>query len=157
MLPSGFLQTRGDLLMDLVIVAFIVILPLLLVSWRAARAKQYRKHKLIQLALAGTLLIAVGLFELDLKLSGGIFALTAASAYAGTVLLNSLIYGHTLVAILSAIIWLVLVVASLRRFPNPPASNDFGATHRFWGRMGMIFMMASGLSALPLYYVGFAL
>jgi hypothetical protein len=98
----------------------------------------------------------VGLFGIDLKLSGGIFELTRQSSYAGTSLLNSLIYGHMLVAIGSAVVWVPLVIVSLRKFPNPPVTNAFGSTHRLWGRTGMLLMMASGLSAIPLYYFGFA-
>jgi hypothetical protein len=49
-----------------------------------------------------------------------------------------------------------LVIVSLRKFSNPPVSNAFGPTHRMWGRLGMLLMMASGLSAVPLYYLGFA-
>ena len=134
-----------------------IILPVLVVSWQAARGKEYRKHRAIQVALVLVLAVAVGLFEVDLKLSGGIFELTRESGYAGTGLLNSLIYGHTLVAISSVLVWVPLIVLSLRRFPNPPVSNAFGPTHRLWGRVGMVLMIASGLSAIPLYYVGFAL
>ena len=157
MLPAGFLGTRGDILMDLVVLSFGLILPLLLISWRMARRGEYTGHRAIQLSIATALLIAVGLFELDMTMSGGIFALTAASSYAGTGLLNGLIYGHTLVAIASTLVWVPLVIVSLRRFPNPPASNAFGPRHRFWGRTGMVLMMLSGMSAVPLYYVGFVL
>ena len=143
--------------MDLVVLAFLAILPLLVISWRNARRGRYREHRALQLGLALTLVVAVGLFELDMTLSGGIFALTAASRYAGTVLLNGLIYGHMLVAIAAALVWVPLVIVSLRRFDNPPTRNAFGATHRTWGRLGMVLMMLSGLSAMPLYYVGFAL
>ena len=157
MLPAGFLGTRGDILMDIVVLSFALILPALLVSWHFARQGRYRDHKLAQLTLASVLAVAVALFEVDLKLSGGIFELTRESAYAGTGLLNGLIYGHTAFAISSALVWIVLVFVSLRRFPNPPVSNDFGTRHRLWGRTGMVLMMVSGLSAIPLYYVGFAL
>ena len=157
MLPQGFLGTRGDVLMDLVVLSFIVILPVLVISWRAARRRDYRRHRLIQISLVMVLAIAVGLFEVDLKLSGGIFELTRESSYAGTGLLNGLIYGHTMVAVGSVLVWVPLIILSLRRFPNPPVSNAFGPTHRFWGRFGMLLMMTSGLSAIPLYYVGFAL
>ena len=81
MLPQGFLGTRGDILMDLVVLSFIVILPVLVISWRAARAGNFSRHRAIQLTL----------------------------------------------------VWLPLLVLSLRRFPSPPASNDFGATHRACG------------------------
>jgi putative membrane protein len=98
----------------------------------------------------------VTVFELDLKLSGGIFTLTSQSSYAGTSLLNGIIYGHMLVAIGSALVWTPLIIVSLKKFPNPPLPNAFGKTHRLWGRTGMRLMMASGLTALPLYYLGFA-
>jgi putative membrane protein len=156
MLPAGFLGTRGDVLMDLVVLSFLFILPMLVISWRAARTSNYSKHRTIQLSLVLLLAVAVSLFEVDLKMSGGIFELTAASSYAGTRLLNSLIYGHTLVAIGSTLVWVPLVIVSLRKFSNPPVTNAFGPTHRFWGRVGMLLMMASGLSAIPLYYLGFA-
>lgn len=155
-MPAGFLGTRGDVLMDIVVLSFLVILPVLVISWRAARAAEYRRHRAIQISLALTLAVVVTLFEIDLKLSGGIFALTRASSYAGTSLLNSLIYGHMLVAIGSALVWVTLVLVSLRKFSNPPVPNAFGPTHRVWGRVGMLLMMASGLSAVPLYYLGFA-
>lgn len=156
MLPAGFLGTRGDILMDIVVLSFIVILPLLLISWRFARSADYRRHRAIQVSLALALAVVVALFEVDLKLSGGIFTLTSQSSYAGTPLLHGLIYGHTLVAIGSTLVWVPLVVVSLRKFPDPPAANAFGPRHRFWGRVGMLLMMASGLSAVPLYYLGFA-
>ena len=155
-MPAGFLGTRGDVLMDIGVLSFLVILPVLVISWRAARAAEYRRHRAIQISLALTLAVVVTLFEIDLKLSGGIFALTRASSYAGTSLLNSLIYGHMLVAIGSALVWVTLVLVSLRKFSNPPVPNAFGPTHRVWGRVGMLLMMASGLSAVPLYYLGFA-
>ena len=157
MLPAGFLGTRGDVLMDIVVLAFLVILPLLVVSWRSALAANFTRHRRMQISLVLLLAVVVTLFEVDLKLSGGIFALTSESTYAGTALLNSLIYGHMLVAIGSTLVWVPLVIVSVLRFPNPPVSNAFGPSHRFWGRTGMLLMMASGLSAVPLYYVGFAL
>ena len=156
MLPAGFLGTRGDILMDIVVLSFLVILPVLLISWRCARRANYSMHRRIQISLALLLAVVVTLFEVDLKLSGGVFALTSESSYAGTNILNSVIYGHMLVAIGSALVWVPLVIVSLKKFPNPPAPNAFGKTHRFWGVTGMLLMMASGLSALPLYYLGFA-
>ncbi len=41
--PPGFLGTRADMLMDIVVLSFIVILPVLIRSWHLARHKrQYR-------------------------------------------------------------------------------------------------------------------
>jgi len=155
MLPQGFLGTRADLLMDLVLLSFIVILPAISWSWWQARRGHYTVHKASQLTLAGVLAVAVALFEIDLKVSGGIFELTGDSAFANTLLLNSWIYGHTLVAILTTLIWSGLVIFSLIRFPKPPQPGPFSKSHRFWGRLGMLSMMLAGASAFPLYYYGF--
>jgi hypothetical protein len=156
MFPNGFLGTRADMLMDIVMLSFIVILPILIWSWRLARSeKQYQKHRRVQLILAITLLIVVGIFEYDLSKSGGIFELTSASAYAGTTLLNTAIYVHTLFAVVASIIWLGLIGLSLWRFGPNPEPGPFSRKHRAWGKAGMVTMVLAGLTSPPLYYLGF--
>ena len=156
MFPAGFLGSRADMLIDIVTLSFIVVLPLLIISWRLVRVKRnFRQHRNLQLALGITLAIVVAIFEYDLAASGGIFELTKDSAYKGTLLLNGTIYVHTAFAVASAIVWVGLIGFSLFRFPNPPAPGAFSGTHRTWGRIGMVTMMLAGATALPLYYLGF--
>lgn len=154
-LPAGFLSDRSDILIDVVILSFIIIVPVLAWSWQQVRARKYQNHRNIQLTLGITLAIAVTLFEVDLRLSGGIFELTKNSSVAGTALLNFWIYGHMLVSILTSLIWVILIPLSLYRFDNPAKPNSFSAAHKFLGRTGMITMILTGLSAIPLYYYGF--
>jgi putative membrane protein len=154
-LPAGFLSDRSDILIDIVMLSFVIIVPILIVSWRQVRAKHYQNHRSIQLTLGISLAIAIALFETDLRLSGGIFELTKNSSVAGTPLLNFWIYGHMLVSILTSLIWIILIPLSLYRFDNPARPNRFSPAHRFLGRFGMISMLLTGLSAIPLYYYGF--
>jgi putative membrane protein len=156
MLPSGFLGTRGDILMDLVILSFIIILPVLFFSWWQVRHAHYQTHKRTQLWLGGTLAVAVILFEIDIRMNGGTFALVAPSPYAEAWWLTAIIYVHLLIAVLTSLIWAGLIVMSLRRFDRPPAPGAFSATHRLWGRAGMVAMTLTGLTAYPLYFFGFA-
>jgi putative membrane protein len=88
-LPQGFLGTRADVLMDVVIVSLVIILPVLAVSWRLALTRRWATHRTVQVALGSGLGVVVLLFEADLRLSGGIFTLTRQSRYAGTALLNT--------------------------------------------------------------------
>jgi putative membrane protein len=157
MFPRGFLGTRGDLLMDIVILALVAVVPIVFYNWRLARTGRYPLHKTMQISLAVLLGAVVGLFEFNLRLQGGIFEATAASRYAGTGTLNFWIYFHTFFAITTIFIWIALIVVSLRRFPNPPAPAAFSARHRFWGRLGMIWMLVTGVTAIPVYIYGFAL
>ena len=75
----------------------------------------------------------------------------------GTTTLNFWIWFHTFFAITTIFIWAGLIVASLRRFPAPPQPGPFSATHRRWGRIGMIWMLVTGVTAIPVYVYGFAL
>jgi high-affinity Fe2+/Pb2+ permease len=88
MFPQGFLGTRGDLLMDIVILALVAVVPIVLYNWRLARTGRYPLHKTMQISLAALLAVVVGLFEVNLRLQGGIFKATEASSFAGTGTLN---------------------------------------------------------------------
>jgi len=156
MFPPGFLGTRADVLIDIVTLSFIVILPLLIWSWRLARVKKdYPLHRNVQVSLAAALAIVVGIFEYDLAQSGGIFAMVEGSAWEGTALLGWIIYVHTIFAVLASLSWVILIVVSLVRFARPPRPNSFSATHRLWGRFGMVTMIGAAVTAPPLYYFGF--
>jgi putative membrane protein len=157
MFPRGILGTRADLLMDIVILALVAVVPIVFYNWRLARSGRYPLHKTLQITLAVLLGAVVGLFEYNLRLQGGIFAATAASRYAGTGTLNFWIYFHTFFAITTILVWIGLILVSLRRFPKPPAPGPFSARHRFWGRIGMVWMLVTGVTAIPVYVYGFAL
>ncbi len=157
MFPKGFLGTRADLLMDIVILALVAVVPIVVYNWRLARQRRYAQHKSLQITLALLLGAVVALFEYNLRLQGGIFAATAASSYAGTATLNFWIWFHTFFAITTIFIWAGLIVLSIRRFPKPPAPGPFSTTHRLWGRLGMTWMLVTGVTAIPLYIYGFAL
>ena len=157
MLPAGFLGTRGDILMDIVIVSLVAVVPIVLYSWSLARSKQWSRHKLIQLTTGIVLGVVVLVFETDLRLLGGIFEATKTSSYAGTLTLNAWIWIHIAFSISTTLTWATLLIVSLRKFPKPPAPNAFSATHRFWGRLAMVLMLGTGATSLPVYVYGFAL
>ncbi len=141
--------------MDVVVVSLVLILPMLALSWRWARARAFSQHRNLMTGLGASLAVVVTLFEIDMRLSGGIFEMTKDSAYAGTTLLNASIWGHTALSILTSILWAWLIIMSWRRFPRPPAPADFSARHRFWGRLGLIGMALTGITGVELYVLGF--
>lgn len=157
MFPQGFLGTRADFLMDVVIVALIAVVPIVLYNWSLARRGKYDMHKTLQVSLALLLAVVVGLFEYNLRLQGGIFEATKASSYAGSITLDFWIYLHTFFAITTIIVWAALIILSLRRFSSPPIPGAFSSAHKRWGRIGMIWMLVTGVTSLPVYIYGFAL
>jgi hypothetical protein len=156
MFGTSFLGQRGDALIDIGMLSIVAVVPVLVWSWALARQKRWVIHKKVQITTAIVLGVVVLLFEIDLTKSGGVFAITATSPYAGTSLLNGWIYIHTTFAISATVIWVLLVIASLIRFPNPPVPAAFPA-HRYFGRLGMVAMLGAGLTAIPMYYYGFYL
>jgi putative membrane protein len=155
MLPQGFLGTRADILMDIVVVSLLLILPALAISWSWARGKRYAQHRNLMTGLGSTLAVVVTLFEVDMRLSGGIFEMTAGSAFAGTLVMNVSIWGHTFLAIGTSILWAWLIIASWLRFPRPPEPAEFSDRHRFWGRIGLVAMSLTGITGVQLYVMGF--
>ncbi len=153
-MPAGFLGTRADLLVDTGVLSIVAVVPVLIYSWRLARQQRWSLHKRVQIVTFVVLALVVALFEWDIRQSGGIFAMTAASRYAGTVTLEFWIWSHTALAISSSLVWLGLVLVSLLRFPTPPVPKAF-PSHRYWGRCGMTLMLGSGLTAIPMYVYGF--
>jgi uncharacterized membrane protein YozB (DUF420 family) len=153
-MPAGILGTRADLLVDVGVLSIVAVVPILLYSWRLARHKRWSLHKRVQVVTFVVLALVVGLFEWDIRQAGGIFVMTAASRYAGTATLDFWIWCHTGFAISSSLLWLGLVIVSLIKFPVPPIPVAF-RSHRYWGRLGMLLMLGSGLTAIPMYIYGF--
>ena len=95
MFPPSFLGARSDALMDVVILSLVLIVPVILYSWRIVRDRQYQRHKTIQVSMFIILLVVVSLFEYDLRLQGGIFEMVKGSRYEGITFLTVSVYFHT--------------------------------------------------------------
>lgn len=146
-----------DILIDAVNISFVIIVPALIYSWAKARNGEYNLHKKVQLTLFAILFVAVILFEVDLRMRGGIFEMVKDSRFAGTLFLNSLIWFHMFVSITTSFIWIGLIAFSLKKFASPPVPNNFSGMHKFWGKIGMIDMILTGITGVMLYVLGFAM
>jgi putative membrane protein len=146
-----------DILIDIVNFSFIVIVPALIYSWAKVRKGEYSFHKKIQLILFAILFVTVILFELDLRQRGGIFKMVEQSQFAGTAFLNGLIWFHMFVSITTSFIWIGLIAFSLWKFASPPVPNKFSGVHKFFGKIGMIDMILTGITGVMLYVLGFAM
>ncbi len=157
MFPPGFLGSRADVLVDIVTLSLVVIMPLLVYSYRLARAGEWIKHRNLMITLAAVLTVVVGIFEYDLQVSGGAFELAKESRFAGTLFLAGSIYFHLLVAVMTALLWYVLIFLSWRKFSRPPEPGAFSKTHKLLGKIGMIGMFLTGITGVELYIVSFVL
>lgn len=155
-MPRGFLGTRADILMDLVLLAVVATPFLFAFSFRLVRSRRHLAHKRVQVTLLIGLLTAVLLFELDVRLSGGSGSLMRASSYAGTLGLRLLTIAHVAGAICTFLVWFGLTMASARKVPGQ-LPGRFSARHRAVGRWIFAGSIYTAISALAMYVTGFIL
>ena len=174
---DGFLPWRASLMMDVVVVAMFLVLPVLAISVLAVRNRQrYRFHKNLQLTLAGLLLIAIVLFELDVRIYGW-RERAKASPYYGAVedpapllsflyrdllgwdyvpgLVFTMLGIHLLFAVSTPVLWAYVLALALRKFPDPPAPSGHSRSHIFWGYLAAADMAFTTLTGWIFYWMAF--
>jgi membrane protein implicated in regulation of membrane protease activity len=156
--PRGFLGTDSDALIDLIIVALPVVLLVMFYAIREAKKQRWSRHKAIQITLAVILAIVVTALEIDLRtMSDGVMKMAERSRFAGTGLLRWTLNVHLVFSTSTALLWIWLIVSSLRKFESPPKPGDFSRKHRFWGRIAAIDMALTAGTGLLFYVLCFVL
>jgi hypothetical protein len=154
-MPKGFLGTEADLLMDLLVSAVPVVLLVMYFAWTKARRSEWTTHRNTQILLSVILGVAVGALELHVAASGGLEPIIGpVEARPGLAVTLKV---HLFFAITTSLLWIGLILGSLIKFPSPPKPNDFSRLHRFFGRLGMITMIVTGLTAVAVYILAFVL
>ncbi len=156
MFPPGFLGTRADLLTDLITVGYGVV-PLIL-AWSAMQARRgfHLRHRAVQCAALALLTVVLVMFEVNIRMRGGSDALFLSSSFANTPTLRAVLLGHLLIAVSTYFVWVGLTVLSWRRFRSR-LPGVFSRTHARVGRLVIAGNVATALSGILLYIVGFVL
>lgn len=153
---NGFLGTPASLMLDVVVCSLIVVVPALLYSIYVVRYKRnYLLHKRLQITLFWVLAVAVTLFEVDMRLSGGFWEMAAQSRYIDTAFLKWLLRVHLFFSITTAVLWVVTFVTAMKKISNPPGPGGFSRAHLLMGRIAVIDMVATVVTGLMVYYYGF--
>ena len=116
----------------------------------------YRAHWRIQLGIAVLLAITVTAFEIDVRLINPHWReLAAASPYYASGLVTAALCVHLVFAIPTPLLWIYVIVAALRRFPNPPAPNEHSRAHRRWARLAALGMFGTTVTGWVFYWLAF--
>lgn len=149
-IPGG----RATLMLDVVAVAMILIVPVLWWSiYALAKCHRYATHAKVQLVMAAVLLLAVILFEVEIR-SVGWRDRAAPSPYLGPVLYTVLIV-HILIATATVLSWVATVFFALKRFPWPPKPGAHSILHKKLGKFAAIGMTLTAITGWIFYWMAF--
>lgn len=163
MLSNGFLGYPTTFMLDFVVCALALVVPLLLWSlWLVKFRRQYALHKRLQIGLGIILLLAVTAFEVDVqKVHGGwekIVAKQQLNPEALTQKINAVrpwLMIHLVFAVSTPLLWITTTVLALRRFDNPPSPGRHSRLHKTLGWASAVDITLTSVTGLLFYYVAF--
>lgn len=146
---GGFLGTPAPFMMDVVVVSLIAILPVLIYSISLAKAGRIELHKKIQWTLSVVLLLAVLLFEVEMRLAGGIANIMEPGRY--TWPYRIYLWTHIAISILTIVIWIRTLMHASKNQLGLGASDEVKARHRRLGKLSAFTLLATSLTGLGVY------
>lgn len=163
MFPDGFLGYRTSFMLDFVVCALVVIVPVLIASIAMVRfGRRYQQHRFLQTLLCAVLFVAVGAFEVDLQIVHGGWENVVAKSHTDEAALAAKItearpwlWLHLVFAVTTPIVWLITIVLAWRRFPSPPQPAAHSRVHVRLGWLSTLDVTLTAITGLIFYYVAF--
>ena len=147
-------------MLDFVFVAMIAIIPVMTWSifYLARRRRKFEWHKRVQIVLALVLLVAVILFEIDVRFFTDWEALAEPSPYfepdAWCTAWYALVV-HLCFAVPTPFMWAFVIVQAVRRFPRPVAPSAYSPLHVFRARVAAMGMVMTAVTGWVFYWLAF--
>lgn len=117
---------------------------------KLAKRKAYEAHRKVQNTIFYICVIGVLALEVLIRYSGGSGSLASNSEYYGTPFFTITLVSHILVAVLTYLLWTILIVLSNRRF-RKSLPGKFTNTHKRLGYIIFIGLIYTAISALAVY------
>lgn len=160
-MSDGFLGYRTSFMLDFVVCALVLIVPVLAWSVYTVRVRRrYLLHRNVQLLLGIVLLAAVAAFEIDLQwVQGGwknVVAKRASPLSAEEFqFVRRVLWVHLVFAISTPFLWIATTVLALRRMPSPPAPSPHSHLHKRLGWLSVADLILTAGTGLLFYYFAF--
>ena len=159
-MSDGFLGYKASFMLDVVVCALVIVVPTLLFSLYAVKVrKNYTLHRNLQVTLGVVLLVAVGLFEVDMRMQGGIMGILAKRSVELTPeqlrFFYRILWVHLFFSVTTVFLWAGTLILALRRMPNPPQPCAHSPLHKRLGWLSAIDITMTAITGLLVYYCGF--
>ena len=158
-MSDGFLGYKTSFMLDVVVCALVLVVPVLLYSIYVVKFQQkYQLHRTLQLTLGVVLLITVGAFEVDLQLvHGGWENIVNKREVSPDHLefVRKVLWVHLCFAITTPILWAVTIVLAMRRFPSPVVPGPHSSLHKKLAWLSTVDITLTSVTGLVFYYYAF--
>lgn len=159
-MSNGFLGYPASPMLDVVVCALAAIVPTLAYSLYVVKVQRnFLLHKRLQVALGLVLLVAVGLFEVDMRWQGGIGAILAKRerplSLEERAHFDGILAIHLCFAISTVFLWGATLGLALRRMPLPPGPSPHSRLHKRLGWLSAADITLTAVTGLLVYYYGF--
>jgi uncharacterized membrane protein YozB (DUF420 family) len=146
----GFLGTRGDLIVD-VVMTLSGFLPaiVLYTFWIASKGKK-ELHKRLQIGLLFLITALVIALELDVRFSD-LSEISKQSSYYGSDTLKYIFIVHLFFSITTFVGWIYLVIKSNRIYPLPFKKFN----HKKWGKILFVDIILTVVTGWMMYILVF--
>ncbi|MEM9352301.1 MAG: DUF420 domain-containing protein [Planctomycetota bacterium] len=152
---DGFLGTRASFMTDVVFLAMFAVLPVLWWSVLQARRGRYVLHRNVQVALGAVLAVAVGAFEVDVRVFGWEDRASGEIGGSASQAVWRALQVHLVFAISTVVLWPLVLIRALRKFPNPPMPAEHSRFHLRWARIAAADMVLTAVTGWCFYWLAF--
>lgn len=147
---TGFLGTAAPLYLDVATIYFALLPFLLAGSIYLALRKQFVLHYRSQIAIFIISLIIVLFFEIGVRIDGGFLVYSQGSTLSMAFL--SIFLGvHIAIAVMSVILWVIVLYTSLREFRSGMDMVEFARRHKKKSRTLFAGLTVTSIMGVMIY------
>ena len=160
-MQDGFLGFQTTFMLDVVVCALTLIVPLLAYSIYLVKGPgNYRRHKALQILLTALLLLAVLAFEVDVQLMHGGWENIVAKRQPSPptehlAFVRQLLMVHLVFAASTPVLWGVTIYLALKRYSSPPMPGRHSPLHKKLGWLSVLDLVATSTTGVLWYYYAF--
>ena len=152
---TGFLGSRASSAFDLAYLILLLLIPTLVWSLELLiLRKNYLLHKRVQLSITLAFLVATAVFFAAFFLNGWRHRAAPSVSEIPAITYMTLTI-HLVFWLITGLIWMWLLVQSLRKIPNPPQACEFGPFYIFWSVMLALQLFLTTLTGWEFYLLAF--